>query len=653
MAEEVMTAIYSHHSHSQSLESQQDLHDLNASRSLQTFKATPIPITHERSQQLALAATAASSQSKHSRVQASEDDPFKDSQHSVRKREGIFKLQQFNIRNRNLTKSPSLRQQESFTQSNFTYNKQQVLDAESFISNSNSNTNTTSISTAGGTAGAGAGAGTAGTAGASAASISTSQVQVRNHRSHSQVRETEYYDEDDDDEVTLEVLEDMHKLETAFPVLGRDYRLIDKIGEGTFSTVYKAEALNGQVRLSSDVWRSPPLKKRKNNSAAVALKRKKNPVVALKQIYVTSSPNRIFNELNLLYMLSGNPRVAPLLDVLRHQDQILAILPYYHHYDFREFYRDLPIKGIKKYLWELFQSLDYIHEKGVIHRDLKPTNFLYDPFKGRGVLVDFGLAEKEISHNSNQTSSTTSCPCLLRDKIIANKSITKRLNIKGAYPKTDNRPPRRANRAGTRGFRAPEVLFKCTNQTTQIDIWSAGIIGLSLIMRKFPLFNSPDDTDAILELAVIFGYEKLVKCAEFHGCGLEISMHDVQANKGNLIKLLYDFLKKEVDHGGVPEDSVVHDTMKLFSSTGEKFVKPIFEDDENMKNPRLRDEAMNEFKTELESFKDHKALMDLLGGCFKMDPTRRFTAKEVLQSSFFHELSHFNQADDDEDDVIF
>lgn len=32
-------------------------------------------------------------------------------------------------------------------------------------------------------------------------------------------------------------------------------------------------------------------------------------------------------------------------------------------------------------------------------------------------------------------------------------------------PKDDKRPPARANRAGTRGFRAPEVLLKCPDQT--------------------------------------------------------------------------------------------------------------------------------------------------------------------------------------------
>lgn len=83
----------------------------------------------------------------------------------------------------------------------------------------------------------------------------------------------------------------MHKLEQHFPILATDYRLIDKIGEGTFSTVYKAEAINGKIKLDSDVWKSPPLKKHKNAPADASLKKKKkNAVVALKQIYVTSSP---------------------------------------------------------------------------------------------------------------------------------------------------------------------------------------------------------------------------------------------------------------------------------------------------------------------------------------------------------------------------
>ncbi|KAI5963788.1 CDC7 [Candida pseudojiufengensis] len=437
---------------------------------------------------------------------------------------------------------------------------------------------------------------------------------------------------EEDDDISLEVLEDMQKLEQNFPVLASEYRLIDKIGEGTFSTVYKAEALNNEINSKYAMWNSLPQFVRHDRTSK---KSKKNAIVALKQIYVTSSPNRIFNELNLLYVLSGNPRVAPLLDVLRHQDQILAILPYYHHYDFREFYRDLPIKGIKKYLWELFLSLEFVHSKGIIHRDLKPTNFLYDPFKGRGALVDFGLAEQQTIA---LPSSATSCPCNSKTNVINHKSLSRRMNVKGAYPKSDNRPPRRANRAGTRGFRAPEVLFKCTNQSTQIDIWSAGIIGFSLICRKFPLFNSPDDTDAIVELAWIFGYDKLVKCAELHGCGLEISMSEIHKSQGNLLKVLYNFLRVEVENESVPPDSVIFDTFNMFdqSMDGEKFIKPRFV--EGSYNDYEEAEMRDKYDRDVENYKDHRLLMDLLYSCLRLDASKRLTARQVLKHPFFQEL---------------
>lgn len=39
-------------------------------------------------------------------------------------------------------------------------------------------------------------------------------------------------------------------------------------------------------------------------------------------------------------------------------------------------------------------------------------------------------------------------------------------NAHVGYIADDKRPGIRANRAGTRGFRAPEVLLKCQDQTT-------------------------------------------------------------------------------------------------------------------------------------------------------------------------------------------
>lgn len=62
-----------------------------------------------------------------------------------------------------------------------------------------------------------------------------------------------------------------------------------------------------------------------------------------------------------------------------------------------------------------------------------------------------------------------------------------------------------APRAGTPGFRPPEVLLKHANQTTAIDLWAVGVILLSVLSRSYPFFRAPDDMTALAELTVLFG----------------------------------------------------------------------------------------------------------------------------------------------------
>lgn len=66
-----------------------------------------------------------------------------------------------------------------------------------------------------------------------------------------------------------------------------------------------------------------------------------------------------------------------------------------------------------------------------------------------------------------------------------------------------------APRAGTRGFRAPEVLLKYPYQTVAIDIWSAGIVFLCMLSMRYPFFNSPDDLSALAEIAAICGTKEI------------------------------------------------------------------------------------------------------------------------------------------------
>jgi len=76
--------------------------------------------------------------------------------------------------------------------------------------------------------------------------------------------------------------------------------------QGTFSTVYKAIDINYHLYENDwdaswkdcRKWAFPPIKK-----AEIRETKRPEKFVALKRIYVTSSPTRILNELELLHCL--------------------------------------------------------------------------------------------------------------------------------------------------------------------------------------------------------------------------------------------------------------------------------------------------------------------------------------------------------------
>ena len=128
-------------------------------------------------------------------------------------------------------------------------------------------------------------------------------------------------------------------------------------------------------------WEVPPTKKRRLGdnveepvqSQDKKKKKKKPRYVALKKIYVTSSPLRIQNELELLHQLRGSRSVCPLITAFRHQDQVVAVLPFFLHTDFRIQYRTFLVRDMRHYFRSLFIALAFVHRHGILHRDIKPT----------------------------------------------------------------------------------------------------------------------------------------------------------------------------------------------------------------------------------------------------------------------------------------
>ena len=52
----------------------------------------------------------------------------------------------------------------------------------------------------------------------------------------------------------------------------------------------------------------------------------------------------------------------------------------------------LPIEDVRRVLTEVADALAYAHQRGVIHRDIKPDNILMDGVDGRALVTDFGIA---------------------------------------------------------------------------------------------------------------------------------------------------------------------------------------------------------------------------------------------------------------------
>lgn len=79
------------------------------------------------------------------------------------------------------------------------------------------------------------------------------------------------------------------------------------------------------------------------------------------------------------------------------------------------------------------------------------------------------------------------------------------------------KPKQSVPRAGTPEFRAFEVLLKCENQTTALDIWSAGVTLLCLLSGKYPFFKPENDMIAIIQYMSLFDSQSCADTAQLLG----------------------------------------------------------------------------------------------------------------------------------------
>ena len=132
-------------------------------------------------------------------------------------------------------------------------------------------------------------------------------------------------------EIRLEIA----SLMAAVPQLSHDYRIVDRLGTGTFSSVYKAIDLWYHTKWDNSPWhgRHPP-----SSSAyyqTMPYPRGNKVFVAIKRIYVTSNPERIRNEISIMEDCRGTRHTCQLITAFRNRDQVVAVMPYNRNDDFR------------------------------------------------------------------------------------------------------------------------------------------------------------------------------------------------------------------------------------------------------------------------------------------------------------------------------
>jgi serine/threonine protein kinase len=140
------------------------------------------------------------------------------------------------------------------------------------------------------------------------------------------------------------------------------------------------------------------------------------------------------------------------------------------------------------------------------------------------------------------TPQTPVCKCIVRDGAYVCGICTKKfaLSIRFAMHPCHFRPKQNVNKAGTPGFRAPEVLLRSPDQTTAIDVWAAGtmrrpqiaqtftppclgVIFLSLCCKRHPIMRVNDDFEALGQIAFLFGGAKLQDLAASLGKRLHMT----------------------------------------------------------------------------------------------------------------------------------
>lgn len=202
-----------------------------------------------------------------------------------------------------------------------------------------------------------------------------------------------------------------------------DFRLMDNIGKGGFGTVYSGVNIK--------------------TGATVAIKRIPVRNINKEDLYA------IKQEIRLLRCLT-HQNIVKYIDAINTEDYLDIVLDFVENGSLSglvsKFGGSFPESLVAHYIVQVLAGLEYLHQQGVIHRDIKGANILSTK-DGTVKLADFGVATK------------------LEDSAKSDSVV------------------------GTPYWMAPEIIEMTGSRTCACDIWSVGCTVIELLTGKPPYFD--------------------------------------------------------------------------------------------------------------------------------------------------------------------
>jgi serine/threonine-protein kinase len=197
------------------------------------------------------------------------------------------------------------------------------------------------------------------------------------------------------------------------------------------------------------------------------------PLCVIKQLCVKyhnasalkNARDRFKREAKTLSLLGNHSQIPLLLDYFVNKGEFYLVQEYISGITLARLVRRQGCQSentVKTFLQNILPVLAYIHQQGVIHRDIKPQNLIYCQNDQRLVLIDFGAVKQQITI-PGQTSLKAST----------------------------------TNFIGTIGFASPEQFS--LRPVYASDLYSLGITCLYLLTAKAPLDFESDRHTGLLQ----------------------------------------------------------------------------------------------------------------------------------------------------------